>query len=71
MRYFDGFPETTEMKRLLTYSARLSYEEPRGHVHEDSFPVVAATHEEATKLAFAYVLQVLKLGDFELRVLGA
>ncbi|HZF08126.1 MAG TPA: hypothetical protein VFE33_04975 [Thermoanaerobaculia bacterium] len=59
------------MKRLLTYSARLSYEEPPGHVHEDSFPVVASTPQEATKLAFAYVLQVLKLGDFELRVLGA
>ena len=59
------------MKRLLTYSARLSYEEPRGHLHEDAFPVVALTHQEATKLAFAYVLEVLKLRDFELRVLGA
>ena len=59
------------MKRLLTYAARLTFEEPRGHVHEDSFPVVASTHEEATRLAFVYVLQVLKLGEFELRVLGA
>lgn len=59
------------MKRFLTYAARISYRNPEGREIEDSFPVVASTPQEATKLAFAYTLQVLKLPDFELRVVGA
>ncbi len=32
----------------------------------------AWTHEMATRMAFAYVIQVLKIqGDFELRVVGS
>jgi hypothetical protein len=38
---------------------------------EEEFPVQASTPSEARDLAFAYVLRVLKLPDFHLRVLGA
>jgi hypothetical protein len=35
------------------------------------FPVHAPSYTTASDMAFTYVLQVLKLKDFELRIVGA
>ncbi|HEX6901896.1 MAG TPA: hypothetical protein VF789_19400 [Thermoanaerobaculia bacterium] len=42
-----------------------------GKMQEDEFAVNHSDHASASRLAFAYVLQVLKLSDFELRVVGS
>jgi hypothetical protein len=58
------------MSRLFRYRACVTYRGLQGETEEE-FPVVAFTPSEARDLAFAYTLRVLKLQDFELRVLGA
>jgi hypothetical protein len=42
-----------------------------GKEQEEVVPVYAPDYESASRLAFAYVLQVLKLPEFELRIVGA
>ena len=58
------------MSRLFRYRVFVTYEGQEGE-KQDEFPVLASTPSQARDLAFAYTLQVLKLGDFSLRVLGA
>jgi hypothetical protein len=48
----------------------VTYRDGAGRPHEESFPVRAYDHAMATDMAFAYVLQVLRLEEFELRVVG-
>jgi hypothetical protein len=38
---------------------------------EEEFPVRAVDYATASRIAFDYVLKVLKLEDFELRIVGA
>jgi hypothetical protein len=49
----------------------VSYEDKGGAKQEETFPVNAPDYSSATSLAFAYALLVLKLQDFELRMVGA
>ena len=52
------------------YSATVTYRDREGRMHEEVFPVRAYDHATAIDLAVAYVLRVLKLTEFELRVVG-
>ncbi|HTG36544.1 MAG TPA: hypothetical protein VLB76_26805 [Thermoanaerobaculia bacterium] len=55
--------------RHFTASVTTQHE---GKTEEQEWPVYAWTHAMATEMAFAYVVQVLKIqGDFELRVVGS
>lgn len=59
------------MKNVRHFVASVSSRR-EGKVEEQEWPVYAWTHEMATQMAFAYVIQVLKIqGDFELRVVGS
>ena len=53
------------------FGASVTYRRDDGHLQEDEFPVLATGYDEANRLALAYVLQVLRLDDFEMRVVGA
>ncbi|HVF60967.1 MAG TPA: hypothetical protein VNJ70_14265 [Thermoanaerobaculia bacterium] len=55
---------------LRLYSATVIHHDADGRVHEQRFPIRATEHEEACEMAFAYVLEVLKLKEFELRIVG-
>ena len=59
------------MRRVRCFTAAVSYEDKGGAEREESFPVNASDYSSATSLAFAYALLVLKLQDFELRMVGA
>jgi hypothetical protein len=53
------------------FGASVSYRNDDGKMQEEEFPVLAPDFREANRLALAYVLQVLRLDDFEMRVVGA
>jgi hypothetical protein len=57
-------------KPLSLYRAFATPLRPRRSVEEE-FPIRAATRTAATELAFAYVIQILRWQDFDLRVVGA
>jgi hypothetical protein len=59
------------MSKIRPYSASVSYRNSTGQMQEEAFPVHAADPAAASQLAFLYVRDVLKLKDFELRVVGA
>lgn len=59
------------MSRARRYSASVTYRNEAGKLQEDEFAIVDLDHTMASRVALAYVLQVLKLSDFELRVVGA
>jgi hypothetical protein len=56
---------------IRRFSASVAYRAKDGAQQEDEFPVWSDSYAHAKELALAYVLQVLKLGDFELRLAGA
>ena len=56
---------------LRLYSATVIHRDVDGRVHEQRFPIRAADNEKACEMAFDYVLEVLKLKEFELRVVGS
>jgi hypothetical protein len=49
----------------------VTYRDSVGLEVEETFPVVSFDPGAARDLALSYVLQVLKLTDFELRIVGA
>jgi hypothetical protein len=59
------------MLKIRPYSASVAYRNSEGKVQEEEFPVRAADNAAASHLAFLYVREVMKLEDFELRVVGA
>lgn len=59
------------MLKVRRYAASVSFRDPMGKAQEEEFPVIALDSADASRLAFAYALQVLRLNDFELRVVGA
>jgi hypothetical protein len=56
---------------IRRFAASLTYRRKDGTIHEEEIPTWAEDYGAANRLALAYVLQVLKLRDFELRVVGA
>jgi hypothetical protein len=59
------------VKKVRRFVASVTYREADGTDREDTFPVQVADYDMARSVAFAYVLQILKLEDFELRIVGA
>jgi hypothetical protein len=59
------------MLKIRPYSATVAYRDSEGKMQEEEFPVSAVDNAEASDLAFLYVRQVMKLEDFELRVVGS
>ena len=53
------------------FAASVAYRDGEGRNQEEHFPVLAVDSRSANHLALAYVLQILRLDDFELRVVGA
>lgn len=56
--------------KLPLFSAAVTYRDADGRIQESVFPVRASDHATAKDMAFAYVVEVLKLKEFELRVVG-
>jgi hypothetical protein len=56
---------------IRRFLASVSYHDPAGALQEEEIPVQAEDYDKANRLVLAYVLRVLKLSEFELRVVGA
>jgi hypothetical protein len=65
------FKDEVNMKRVRCFVASVEYRDSVGQPHEETFPVNVEDYSTATTVAVSYVLQVLKLQDFELRIVGA
>jgi hypothetical protein len=59
------------MKKVRRFVASVTYREIDGTDKEESFPVHVMDYTTAQSVALTYVLQTLKLEDFELRIVGA
>lgn len=59
------------MQKVRSFTASVSYKDKGGADREEIFPVKALDYSTATSLAFTYALRILKLQDFELRIIGA
>ena len=57
--------------KVRLYSVTVTYQDGHGRSHEEIFPVRAYDHAMATRMALDYVLHVLKIKEFELRVVGS
>jgi hypothetical protein len=57
--------------KVRRFDASIDYTTPEGKTQEEEFPVRAADYAAANRIALDYVLKVLKLDDFELRIVGA
>ncbi len=53
------------------FAASVTYRDKGGALHEEEIPLRAEDYGAAHRLLLAYVLHVLKLRDFELRLVGA
>ena len=53
------------------YEAIVSFRDAAGQERQEAFPLVTFDHPRATRLAVAYVVEVLGLLEFELRVVGS
>jgi hypothetical protein len=59
------------MPKVRFFSATVTYTNADGRVQEEIFPVRSFDYASASQMAVAYILQVLKLPDFEMRMAGA
>ncbi|MBW8878088.1 MAG: hypothetical protein JF614_24250 [Acidobacteria bacterium] len=59
------------MLRIRHFAASVAYQNSFGQTQEDEFPIHAPDYATASRIAFSYVLQVLKFKDFELRIVGS
>lgn len=59
------------MRKIRCFTASVTYREVDGTDKEENFPVWVADYPTATSVALSYVLQILRLEDFELRVVGS
>jgi hypothetical protein len=59
------------MLKIRSFSASVAYRNATGQTQEEEFPVRATDPAAASEIAFLYVRQVMKLEDFELRVVGS
>jgi hypothetical protein len=59
------------MPRVTPYAASVTYRDAQGKLQEEEFPLRARDYSTAMNIASTYVLQVMKLKDFELRVVGS
>jgi hypothetical protein len=54
------------MKRVRRFVASVEYKNAEGQAKEETFPVNVEDYSIATAVAVSYVLQVMKLENFEL-----
>jgi hypothetical protein len=59
------------MARITPYAASVTYRDAQGKLQEEEFPLRASDYSTAMNIAAAYVLRVMKLKEFELRVVGS
>jgi hypothetical protein len=59
------------MPPVRRFEASVTFRDGQGQAQEEAFPIHARDFESANRMAFAYVLEVLKLDEFELRLVGA
>jgi hypothetical protein len=59
------------MKRVRRFEACVTYRGPEGRDVEEIFPVYVEDYLTAKSVALTYILEVLKLQDFELRMVGS
>ena len=57
--------------QVRVFTASVDYSDAEGGAREESFPVYAPDYPAAKDIALNYILQVLKLQDFEMRIVGA
>jgi hypothetical protein len=60
-----------QRRNVFRYAASVTYRGPNGEDRLEEFPVFAADSTTANDLALAYVVRVLKLSEFELRIVGS
>lgn len=58
-------------RRVYPYKASVTYRNREGQGGEEVFPLRAVDRTAASGLAVAYVLRILKLQEFEIRIIGA
>jgi hypothetical protein len=58
-------------RRVIQYRACVSFVKKDGKRAAEEWPVMAFDHQSATNMAFHYAIQVLRLTDFELTVIGS
>ncbi|HXO22820.1 MAG TPA: hypothetical protein VOA87_23125 [Thermoanaerobaculia bacterium] len=58
------------MSNVRLFMASVTYTRG-GETREDAFPVRAGDFASAKDMALSYILQVFRLRDFELRIVGA
>jgi hypothetical protein len=63
-------PSVQNARKVRRFEASVSYA-TEGEEHEEPLPIYAPDYDSANRMAFAYVLQVMKLQEFELRIVGA
>ncbi len=59
------------MRRVRRFEAAVEYLDRNGLAREESFPLLAADYSTAKSMALSYVVKVLRLENFELRLAGA
>ena len=59
------------MKKVRRFDASVTFRDSEGAKREENFPVYEKDYSAAKSAAFSYVLQILRLQDFELRMTGA
>ncbi len=57
--------------KVRAFTASVDYSDTERGAIEESFPVYAPDYPAAKDIALSYILQVLKLQDFEMRIVGA
>ncbi|HEX4497279.1 MAG TPA: hypothetical protein VIE43_16520 [Thermoanaerobaculia bacterium] len=62
---------SVSMRKVRSFTAAVTYTDENAKEREEAFPVRAFDYSSATSLGFAYALLVLRLKDFELRMVGA
>lgn len=63
--------EGQEAMAIRRFAASVTCREKDGALHEEEIPLRAEDYGAAHRLLLAYVLQVLKLREFELRLVGS
>lgn len=56
--------------KVRPYAATVAYHDSDGRRHEEVVPIRASDHAAAKDMAFTYAVEVLRLKDFELRVVS-
>lgn len=59
------------MARVRSFVAEVVFRDHEGRSREERFPIREKEYQAATSLAFQYACRVLKLSEFELRLVGS